>query len=29
MKIFFKKAKKMLGFCKKVLDTNEVGCGKQ
>ena len=29
MKIFFKKAKKMLAFCKKVLYTNEVGCGKQ
>ena len=26
---FFKKAKKMLAFCKKVLYTNEVGCGKQ
>lgn len=29
MKIFFKKAKKMLVFCKKVLYTNEVGYGKQ
>lgn len=29
MKNFFKKAKKMLAFCKKVLYTNEVGCGKQ
>ena len=29
MKIFFKKRKKVLAFCKKVLYTNEVGCGKQ
>ena len=28
MKIFFKKIKKVLAFCKKVLYTNEVGCGK-
>ena len=26
---FFKKTKKVLAFCKKVLYTNEVGCGKQ
>ena len=26
MKIFFKKTKKVLAFCKKVLYTNEVGC---
>ena len=29
MKNFFKKTKKVLAFCKKVLYTNEVGCGKQ
>ena len=29
MKFFFKKTKKVLAFCKKVLYTNEVGCGKQ
>ena len=29
MKNFFKKRKKVLAFCKKVLYTNEVGCGKQ
>ena len=29
MKIFFKKRKKVLAFCKKVLYTNEVGCEKQ
>ena len=29
MKIFFKKIKKVLEFFKKVLYTNEVGCGKQ
>ena len=29
MKIFFKKVKKVLAFCKKVLYTNEVGYGKQ
>ena len=29
MKNFFKTTKKVLAFCKKVLYTNEVGCGKQ